>query len=111
MANKRILVVEDNPVNMELVTDLLEVAGFQFSMAMTAEEGIRLAEAELPHLILMDIQLPGMDGLQATGHLKSNPKTRHIPIVAIRDRGLRRANRELVHTFPAARHPVDANRW
>ena len=83
MAEKKILVVEDNPVNMELVTDLLEVAGFAFAMAMTAEEGIRLAEAELPDLILMDIQLPGMDGLEATGHIKASATTRHIPIVAL----------------------------
>lgn len=83
MAEKKILVVEDNPVNMELVTDLLEVAGFAFAMAMTAEEGIRLAESELPDLILMDIQLPGMDGLEATGHIKASATTRHIPIVAL----------------------------
>ncbi|WP_343075953.1 response regulator [Armatimonas rosea] len=83
MSEKKILVVEDNPVNMELVTDLLEVAGFSFEMAMTAEEGIRLAEAGLPDLILMDIQLPGMDGLEATSILKKNPKTKHIAIVAL----------------------------
>ncbi|WP_309714532.1 response regulator [Armatimonas sp.] len=83
MSEKKILVVEDNPVNMELVTDLLEVAGFDFISAMTAEEGIRLAEKELPDLILMDIQLPGMDGLEATQLLKQNPKTRHITIVAL----------------------------
>ncbi|MCX6368674.1 MAG: response regulator [Armatimonadetes bacterium] len=83
MSEKKILVVEDNPVNMELVTDLLEVAGFDFVSAMTAEEGIRLAEKELPNLILMDIQLPGMDGLEATQLLKQNPKTRHITIVAL----------------------------
>jgi putative two-component system response regulator len=83
VSEKKILVVEDNPVNMELVTDLLEVAGFSFVSAMTAEEGLRLAELELPDLILMDIQLPGMDGLEATQHLKANPKTLHIPIVAL----------------------------
>ncbi|WP_395094497.1 response regulator [Armatimonas sp.] len=83
MAEKKILVVEDNPVNMELVTDLLEVAGFTFETAMNAEEGIRLADAGLPDLILMDIQLPGMDGLEATSILKQNPKTRHIAIVAL----------------------------
>lgn len=83
MSEKKILVVEDNPVNMELVTDLLEVAGFSFETAMTAEEGIRLAESVLPDLILMDIQLPGMDGLEATSILKKNPKTKHIAIVAL----------------------------
>jgi putative two-component system response regulator len=83
VSEKKILVVEDNPVNMELVTDLLEVAGFSFEMAMTAEEGIRLAEAVLPDLILMDIQLPGMDGLEATSILKKNSKTKHIAIVAL----------------------------
>ena len=62
MAEKKILVVEDNPVNMELVTDLLEVAGFTFETAMNAEEGIRLADAGLPDLIQTRPAPPGPPG-------------------------------------------------
>ena len=79
----QILVVEDNPVNMELATDLLEIAGFTVLQADNAEKGIEMAKARMPGLILMDISLPGMDGLTATGILKSDAATRHIPVVAL----------------------------
>ena len=77
------LVVEDNAANMELVTDLLGVGGFRVLQAATAEDGIRLAKAEHPDLILMDIALPGMDGLQATRLLGEDPETGGIPVVAL----------------------------
>ena len=64
-----ILIVEDNPLNMELFTDLLEAAGFAVVQARTAEEGLRVAVRLLPALILMDLSLPGMDGLEATRKL------------------------------------------
>ncbi len=83
MKAQRILIVEDNPMNMELATDLLEVAGFTVLLAKTAEAGLVLANAERPDLILMDIGLPGMDGLEATRRLKQNPATAHIPVVAV----------------------------
>ncbi len=83
MSGKRILVIEDNPVNMELATDLLDTAGYGTLGADNAEDGIRVARAEMPDLILMDIALPGMDGLTATGILKSDPQTRHLRIVAL----------------------------
>ena len=79
----RILVIEDNPVNMELATDLLEIAGFTVLQADNAEKGIELAKSEMPGLILMDIGLPVMDGLAATALLKSDAATRHIPVVAL----------------------------
>ena len=79
----RILIVEDNPMNMELATDLLEVAGFTVLSATTAEDGLVLASTEQPDLILMDIGLPGMDGLEATRRLKQNHATTHIPVVAV----------------------------
>jgi len=79
----KILIVEDNPVNMELVTDLLEPLGHELLPAATAEEGIQLAAEALPDLILMDIALPGMDGLTATARLKADPRTQGIPIVAL----------------------------
>lgn len=83
MPGKTVLVIEDNPMNMELVTDLLEAAGYQVHQARSAEEGIRLVRAEHPSLILMDFSLPGMDGLSATAVLKSDPATRDIPIIAL----------------------------
>ena len=83
MKAQRILIVEDNPMNMELATDLLEVAGFTVLPAMTAEEGLVLAGTEQPDLILMDIGLPGMDGLEATRRLKQNRSTASIPVVAV----------------------------
>ena len=79
----RVLVVEDNPANMTLATFLLESAGHTVLKASDAETGVALAGAEQPDLILMDIQLPGMDGLKATGLLKADPLTRDIPVIAL----------------------------
>jgi two-component system, cell cycle response regulator DivK len=79
----RILIVEDNPANMRLATLLLQNAGHSVLCAVDAESGLALARAELPELILMDIQLPGMDGLAATALLKKDPATAAIPIIAL----------------------------
>ena len=79
----RILIVEDNPDNMFLTVILLESAGYTVLRATDAEAGLTLARAELPDLILMDIQLPGMDGLEATMQLKSDVATRAIPVLAL----------------------------
>lgn len=78
-----ILVVEDNPANMVLVEDLLTEAGYGVLAASTAEEAIRLASTRNLALVLMDIGLPGMDGLEATSQLKRNPATAGIPIVCL----------------------------
>jgi len=83
MAGEKILIIEDNLMNMELATDLLEASGYVVIQAGIAEKGIELARAELPDLILMDISLPGMDGLEATGVLKQDPATKYINIVAL----------------------------
>ena len=83
MRGEKILVVEDTPMNMELTTDLLEVAGYEVIQAETAETGIERARAEAPNLILMDIGLPGMDGLTATAILKQDRSTKDIPIIAL----------------------------
>ena len=80
---EKILIIEDNPVNMELATDLLEVAGYEVQQAASAEEGIALARSEMPDLILMDLSLPGMDGLSATRHLCADDSTAQIPIVVL----------------------------
>jgi two-component system, cell cycle response regulator DivK len=79
----RILIVEDNPDNMLLTVMLLESAGYTVLSAMDAEAGLTLARDERPDLILMDIQLPGMDGLQATALLKRDEATRAIPVIAL----------------------------
>jgi two-component system cell cycle response regulator DivK len=79
----RILVVEDNPDNMFLTVLLLESAGHTVLSAIDAELGLTLARGNLPDLILMDIQLPGMDGLEATGLLKRDDATRAIPVLAL----------------------------
>ena len=78
-----ILVVEDNPSNLKLTSFLLENAGHAVISATDAEGGLRLARDRLPDLILMDIQLPGMDGLAAVGLLKQDVATRAIPVIAL----------------------------
>ena len=78
-----VLVVEDNAANMKLTTFLLESAGHTVLSASDAEAGLTLARDERPALILMDIQLPGMDGLRATALLKRDAVTRDIPVIAL----------------------------
>ena len=79
----KVLVVEDNAANMALATFLLQSAGHTVLSARDAEAGLTLARAEQPSLILMDIQLPGIDGLAATVLLKSDDLTRRIPVIAL----------------------------
>jgi two-component system cell cycle response regulator DivK len=79
----RVLVIEDNVSNMELATFLLESAGHTVLPATDAEAGLATAAAERPDLVLMDIQLPGMDGLHATALLKASAETSSIPVVAL----------------------------
>jgi two-component system, cell cycle response regulator DivK len=83
LAEKRILIVEDNEKNRKLVRDVLHFKGYETVEAPTGEEGIELARTQNPGLILMDIQLPGMDGITAMKQLKADPKAQSIPIIAI----------------------------
>src|SRR3712207_1546149 len=83
MADKLILIIEDNEKNLKLVRDLLEFKGYRTLEAGTAEQGIALAMAHRPDLILMDIQLPGMDGVTALTHLKAEASTASIPVIAL----------------------------
>ncbi len=83
LPSQKILVVEDNPMSMELVEDLLVIAGYRVLQAVTAEEALPLARIEKPDLILMDIALPGIDGLEATRRLRDDPFTAGIPVVAL----------------------------
>jgi two-component system, cell cycle response regulator DivK len=83
MAAELILIVEDNEKNLKLVRDLLQVKGYQTLEAGTAEQGIELARRHTPQLILMDIQLPGIDGVAALGQLEADPTTAQIPVIAL----------------------------
>ena len=83
MAGKLILIVEDNEKNRKLIRDVLHVKGYQTLETETAEEGHNLAEENHPALILMDIQLPGIDGITALKQLRVDPITKTIPVIAI----------------------------
>jgi CheY-like chemotaxis protein len=83
MVGELILIVEDNEKNRKLCRDVLQVKGFRTIESESAEEGIKLAQENNPALILMDIQLPGIDGITALKQLRGSPKTAAIPIIAI----------------------------
>jgi two-component system, cell cycle response regulator DivK len=97
MSPARVLIVEDNPLNLKLVRDVLLMAGFEVIEARTGEDGVARAHDSQPDLILMDLQLPGVDGTQAMRTIKASPSGSGIPIVALtafamsedRDRALR----------------------
>jgi two-component system cell cycle response regulator DivK len=79
----KILYVEDNPQNMRLIRRMLETSGYAMLEAIDGSSGLALAARELPALILMDIQLPDIDGTEVTARLKSDPALAHIPIIAL----------------------------
>jgi len=79
----RILIVDDNPVNLKLATDVLEMEGYAVEKAVDAEQAQELLKRSTPDLILMDIALPGMDGLTLTRKLKADERLKHVPVVAI----------------------------
>ncbi len=97
MSSTRVLIVEDNPLNLKLVRDVLLKAGFEVIEARTGEDGVARAQDSQPDVILMDLQLPGVDGTQAMRTIKASPSGSGIPIVALtafamsedRDRALR----------------------
>ena len=83
MANELILVIEDNDKNRKLVRDVLTFKGYAIIEAETGEEGVRLAQERHPSLVLMDIRLPGIDGIEALRRLRAEQATRGIPIMAM----------------------------
>jgi two-component system, cell cycle response regulator DivK len=83
VANELILIIEDNEKNRKLARDVLQVKGYRTIETETAEEGLKLAVEQSPALILMDIQLPGMDGITALKQLRADPKTKKIRAIAI----------------------------
>jgi len=98
MSNLRVLIVEDNVDNFELVRFLLERAGYQVLSAVNGVEGVEIAKREQPDLVLMDLSMPEMDGWKATAQMKSDEATRRIPVVAL-----------TAHTLPSERkRAIDA---
>lgn len=83
MAHELILIVEDNPKNLKSVRDILQVTGYQTIEAETGEEGVRMAQERQPALILMDIQLPGISGIEAPQRLRADKVTRAVPVIAV----------------------------
>jgi two-component system, cell cycle response regulator DivK len=79
----RILVVEDNPKNLKLVRDVLRFCGYEVIEATSGEDGVRLAADASPDLILMDLQLPGIDGAEALRRIRASERTRDVPVVAV----------------------------
>ena len=78
-----VLIVEDNDKNMKLARDVLQAKGYQTLEAETGEEGVKLAKENVPDLVLMDIQLPGINGIEAFKQIRADPKTARIPVVAL----------------------------
>ena len=91
-----VLIVEDNAKNLKLVRDILRARGDETVEARSAEDGLRIARERRPQLVLMDIQLPGMNGIEALRHLRADPATRAIPVIAISASVMQPARREIV---------------
>lgn len=83
MTPRRILVVEDNPLNLKLVRDVLQFAGYDVVEAQSGEEGLRVAQQDPPDLVLMDLQLPGIDGIETLRRLREGSLGRDVPVVAV----------------------------
>ena len=83
MANELILIVEDNEKNRKLVRDVLTFTGYRLAEAETGEDGVRLAKELRPDLVLMDIQLPGINGIVALGQIRDDPTIRDTPVIAV----------------------------
>ena len=80
---RTVLIVEDNEKNMKLARDVLQAKGYQTLEAITGEEGVKLAREKLPDLVLMDIQLPGINGIEAFRQIRADAKTARIPVIAL----------------------------
>lgn len=93
----RILYVEDDPNNIRLVQKMLKFSGYQVSIAGSGEDGLLQAMQQPPDLILMDINLPGIDGLEAAQRIKANTKLRHIPVIALTANTLIRDRQEALN--------------
>ena len=95
MANELVLIVEDNEKNRKLARDVLQAKGYRTAETDNAEEGIRMARESRPSLILMDLHLPGIDGIEALGRLRSDPQTQSIPVIAVTASVMTEDNRKI----------------
>lgn len=96
MSQELILIVEDQPLNRKLVRDVLQSRGYRTLESETAEAGLQLAREHLPALVLMDIQLPGMNGIEALKELRADPMTRAIPIIAVTASAMQQNRQEIL---------------
>ncbi|MDH4300667.1 MAG: response regulator [Nitrospira sp.] len=96
MAGELILIIEDNDKNLKLVRDLLQFNGYETAEAMTAEDGLVLARSQRPVLILMDIQLPGMDGFAALRQLRADPITKSTLVIAVTASAMERDRQKIL---------------
>jgi two-component system cell cycle response regulator DivK len=96
MAGELILIIEDNDKNLKLVRDVLQFNGFETAEAMTAEDGLVLARSKQPVLILMDIQLPGMDGFAALRQLRADPITQSTLVIAVTASAMERDRQKIL---------------
>src|SRR5512132_2319171 len=96
MPGELILVVEDNDNNRLLVRDVLQASGYVVAEAESAEDGLRMAAEQRPALILMDIQLPGMNGIEALQRLRADPDTRAIPVIAVTASAMTQDRRQIL---------------
>ena len=95
MSGELILIVEDQPLNRKLVRDVLQAKGYRTTEAETGEDGVRAARDHLPALILMDIQLPGISGIEALQRLREEPATQTIPVIAVTASAMQQNQREI----------------
>ena len=96
MPGELILLVEDNDNNRLLVRDVLQASGYRVVEAQNAEDGLRMAAEQQPALILMDIQLPGMNGIEALQRLRADPATRTIPVIAVTASAMTQDRRQIL---------------
>lgn len=96
MSGEMILIVEDQPLNRKLVRDVLQAKGYLTIEAETGEDGVRAAHDHVPALILMDIQLPGISGIEALQRLREDPVTRIIPVIAVTASAMQQNQKEIL---------------
>jgi CheY-like chemotaxis protein len=96
MSGELILIVEDQPLNRKLVRDVLQAKGYRTLETETAEDGLRVALERQPALILMDIQLPGINGIEALKRLRTEPATRAIPVIAVTASAMQQNRRDIL---------------
>jgi two-component system, cell cycle response regulator DivK len=96
MAGELILIIEDNDKNLKLVRDVLQFNGYRTAEAITAEDGLVLARSQHPALVLLDIQLPGMDGFAALRELRADPITKGTPVMAVTASAMERDRQKIL---------------